>query len=393
MNLKNEVISIRDEVIKLRRNFHMNPELGFEEYETSKFIKTYLDKEGISYESYAKTGVCGIIRGDLEEKKDRVIGLRSDIDALPIEEKNKCEYMSTIKGKMHACGHDGHAAILLGVAKILNRNRNLFGGTIKVIFEPAEETIGGARYMIEEGVLTDPNVDIMCGLHLDENINCGQIEVKFGAVNAASNPFKVEVMGVGGHGAYPSSAIDPIVISSNIINALQNIVSREVNPLNSAVITVGSIHGGTGANIIPEKVTLTGIIRTLNSEDRQLVTRRVDEIAKGIGLTLRGKVKIEIEESYPMLINDKNSVNKLRNAAIKVIGEENVLEQEYPHMGVESFAYFANERPSVFYFLGCRNEEKGIIHPAHSSLFDIDEDALMIGVAIQCQMVLDYLTN
>lgn len=393
MDLKNEVISIKDEIIKLRRNFHMNPELGFEEYETSKFIKEYLDKEGISYESYAKTGVCGIIRGDLEEKKDRVIGLRSDIDALPIEENNKCEYISTVKGKMHACGHDGHAAILLGVAKILNRNRELFGGTIKLIFEPAEETIGGARYMIEEGVLTDPNVDIMCGLHLDENINCGQVEVKFGAVNAASNPFKVEVMGVGGHGAYPSSAIDPIVISSNIINALQNIVSREVNPLNSAVITVGSIHGGTGANIIPEKVTLTGVIRTLNSEDRQLVTRRVDEIAKGIGLTLRGKVKIEIEESYPMLINDKNSVNKLRNAAIKVIGEENVLEQEYPHMGVESFAYFANEIPSVFYFLGCRNEEKGIIHPAHSSLFDIDEDALMIGVAIQCQMVLDYLTN
>ncbi|MBC5630041.1 amidohydrolase [Clostridium sp. NSJ-6] len=393
MDLKNEVISIKDEIIKLRRNFHMNPELGFEEYETSKFIKEYLDKEGISYESYAKTGVCGIIRGDLEEKKDRVIGLRSDIDALPIEENNKCEYISTVKGKMHACGHDGHAAILLGVAKILNRNRELFGGTIKLIFEPAEETIGGARYMIEEGVLTAPNVDIMCGLHLDENINCGQVEVKFGAVNAASNPFKVEVMGVGGHGAYPSSAIDPIVISSNIINALQNIVSREVNPLNSAVITVGSIHGGTGANIIPEKVTLTGIIRTLNSEDRQLVTRRVDEIAKGIGLTLRGKVKIEIEESYPMLINDKNSVNKLRNAAIKVIGEENVLEQEYPHMGVESFAYFANEIPSVFYFLGCRNEEKGIIHPAHSSLFDIDEDALMIGVAIQCQMVLDYLTN
>ena len=393
MDLKNEVISIKDEIIKLRRNFHMNPELGFEEYETSKFIKEYLDKEGISYESYAKTGVCGIIRGDLEEKKDRVIGLRSDIDALPIEENNKCEYISTVKGKMHACGHDGHAAILLGVAKILNRNRELFGGTIKLIFEPAEETIGGARYMIEEGVLTDPNVDIMCGLHLDENINCGQVEVKFGAANAASNPFKVEVMGVGGHGAYPSSAIDPIVISSNIINALQNIVSREVNPLNSAVITVGSIHGGTGANIIPEKVTLTGIIRTLNSEDRQLVTRRVDEIAKGIGLTLRGKVKIEIEESYPVLINDKNSVNKLRNAAIKVIGEENVLEQEYPHMGVESFAYFANEIPSVFYFLGCRNEEKGIIHPAHSSLFDIDEDALMIGVAIQCQMVLDYLTN
>lgn len=393
MNLKNEVISIKNEIINLRRTFHMNPELGFEEYETSKIIKDYLDKEGISYEVYAKTGVCGIIRGELEVNKDRVIGLRSDIDALPIEENNKCEYISTIKGKMHACGHDGHAAILLGVAKILNRNRELFGGAVKLIFEPAEETIGGARYMIEEGVLKNPNVDMMCGLHLDENITCGQIQVKFGAVNAASNPFKIEVTGVGGHGAYPSNAIDPIVISSNIITALQNIVSREINPLNPVVITVGSIHGGTGANIIPEKVTLTGIIRTLNKEDRKLVTRRVEEIAMGIGLTLRGKVKIEIEESYPVLINDRDSVAKLKNTAIDIIGEENVLEQEYPHMGVESFAYFANEIPSVFYFLGCRNEEKGIIHPAHSSMFDIDEDALMIGVAIQCKMALDYLTN
>lgn len=393
MNLKNEVISIKNEIINLRRTFHMNPELGFEEYETSKIIKDYLDKEGISYEVYAKTGVCGIIRGELEVNKERVIGLRSDIDALPIEENNKCEYISTIKGKMHACGHDGHAAILLGVAKILNRNRELFGGTVKLIFEPAEETIGGARYMIEEGVLKNPNVDMMCGLHLDENITCGQIQVKFGAVNAASNPFKIEVTGLGGHGAYPSNAIDPIVISSNIITALQNIVSREINPLNPVVITVGSIHGGTGANIIPDKVTLTGIIRTLNKEDRKLVTRRVEEIAMGIGLTLRGKVKIEIEESYPVLINDRDSVAKLKNTAIDIIGEENVLEQEHPHMGVESFAYFANETPSVFYFLGCRNEEKGIIHPAHSSMFDIDEDALMIGVAIQCKMALDYLTN
>lgn len=393
MDFKNDIIDIKDEIVRLRRMFHMKPELGFEEYETSKEIKKYLNQEGIAYESYAKTGVCGIIRGNLESNKERVIGLRSDIDALPIEENNKCEYMSTIKGKMHACGHDGHMAILLGVAKILNKNRDLFGGTVKLIFEPAEETKGGSRFMIKEGVLKNPDVDIMCGLHVDENINSGQIEIKHGAVNAASNPFKIEVIGIGGHGAYPAASIDPIVIASNIVTALQSIVSREVNPLNPAVITVGSINGGTAANIIPEKVTLTGIIRTLNKNDRQLVTRRVKEMAEGIGLTLRGKVNIEIEESYPMLINDKNAVSKLKNAAIKIIGEENVLEQEYPHMGVESFAYFANEVPSVFYFLGCRNEKKGIIHPAHSSLFDIDEDALVIGVAIQCQIVLDYLTS
>ena len=393
MDLRKEVISIKNEIINLRRMIHMNPELGFEEYETSKLIKKFLDKEGIPYETYAETGVCGVIKGNLQINKDRVIGLRADIDALPIEEKNKCNYISSVKGKMHACGHDAHTAILLGVAKILNNNREYFGGTVKLIFEPAEETVGGSKFMIKDGVLKNPDVDIMCGLHVDENIKCGQIEVKYGSVNAASNPFKIHVKGVGGHGAYPAASVDPIVIASNIVTSIQNIISREVNPLNSAVITVGSIHGGTAANIIPETVTLTGIIRTLNKKDRELVTRRVKEIANGIGSTLRGKIEVEIEESYPMLINDKNSVNKLINAAIKIIGKDNVLEQEYPHMGVESFAYFANEIPSVFYFLGCRNEEKGIINPAHSSLFNIDEDALEIGVAIQCQMVLDYLTN
>lgn len=393
MNFNEEAISIRDEVINLRRMFHMKPELGLEEFETSKMIKEFLKDEGITFETYAKTGVCGIIKGNLNSNSERVIALRSDMDALPIEEKSKCSYISTVKGKMHACGHDGHIAILLGVAKILNRNKDYFAGTVKLIFEPAEETIGGSKLMIEEGVLNSPKVDVICGLHLDENIDCGKIEVKYGAVNAASNPFKIEVKGVGGHGAYPSKTVDPIVIASNIVTTVQNIISREVNPLNSALITIGSIHGGTGPNIIPEKVTLTGIVRTLNKDDRKYIVRRVEEVAKGICLTLRGKVKIEIEESYPVLINDKIAVDNLKRSAVNVIGEENVLLQEEPRMGVESFAYFANEVPSVFYFLGCRNEEKRIIEPAHSSLFDIDEDALSIGVAIQCQMVLDYLTS
>lgn len=223
MDLRKEVISIKNEIINLRRMIHMNPELGFEEYETSKLIKKFLDKEGIPYETYAETGVCGVIKGNLQINKDRVIGLRADIDALPIEEKNKCNYISSVKGKMHACGHDAHTAILLGVAKILNNNREYFGGTVKLIFEPAEETVGGSKFMIKDGVLKNPDVDIMCGLHVDENIKCGQIEVKYGSVNAASNPFKIHVKGVGGHGAYPAASVDPIVIASNIVTSIQKI--------------------------------------------------------------------------------------------------------------------------------------------------------------------------
>lgn len=393
MDIINEAKALKSEVIDIRRKIHMRPELGMEEVETSRFIKKYLDKENIEYKEYAKTGVCGIIKGNKKDEEDKVIALRADIDALPIIEKTNAEYSSTIKGKMHACGHDGHTAILLCVAKILNRNKDFFAGTVKLIFEPAEETVGGARYMIEEGILDNPAVDAICGLHLDEDIECGKIKVKYGEVNAASNPFKITVTGVGGHGAYPANAIDPIVIASSIVTSLQNIVSREINPLNSAVITVGSIHGGTAANIIPEEVTLSGIIRTLNSDDRKYIVRRVDEIVNGIGLTLRGKIKIDIEDSYPPLINNNEMVEKIISSAQKVILPKNIIIQDKPKMGVESFAYFAEKVPSVFYFLGCRNTEKGIIYPAHSGLFDIDEESLAIGIAIQAQMVIDYLTS
>lgn len=393
MDFNNDAKALQSEIINIRRKIHMRPELGMEENETSSFIKAYLEEEGIKYEEYAKTGICGIIKGTGISNENRVIALRADMDALPIMEKTNKEYSSVIEGKMHACGHDGHTAILLGAAKIINRYKNLFGGTVKLIFEPAEETVGGARYMIEEGVLDNPKVDIICGLHLDENIECGKIKVKYGEVNASSDPFKITVIGSGGHGAYPANAVDPIVIASNIVNALQNIISREINPLNSSVITVGSIHGGTASNIIPEEVVMTGIIRTLNSDDRKYIRKRIAEISEGIGLTLRGKAKIEIEESYPILKNDKKIVDMLINSAVKIIGENNIVIQEKSKMGVESFAYFAEKVPSVFYFLGCRNEEKGIIYPAHSCLFDIDEESLAIGVAIQCQMVIDYLTS
>ncbi|MDU4883267.1 M20 family metallopeptidase [uncultured Clostridium sp.] len=392
-NFNIEANHIKDELIEIRRTLHQYPELGFEETNTSKFIKDFLTKEGITFKEFAGTGVCGIIEGTKEGENKKVIGLRADIDGLPMQDKKSCSYASKISGKMHACGHDGHTTILLGAAKLLNKNKDKFNGTIKLIFEPAEETTGGARVMIEEGVLTNPNVDVMCGLHVEETLDAGMIMVRRGTVNAASNPFNITIKGSGGHGAYPDTAIDPIVMASHVVTSLQSIVSREIKPVNPAVVTIGSIHGGTAQNIIPNEVKLGGIIRTMTNEDREFAKLRLKEIVNGVCTTFRGSAEIEIEESYPCLYNDDDMVKILEDSAKNIIGTENVKVQKNPKLGVESFAYFANKVPSVFYFLGIRNEEKGIIYPAHNSLFDIDEDALPIGVAIQCEVAMNYLTT
>jgi amidohydrolase len=395
MNFKNEAISIKDELINIRRALHEHPELGMEEYETSKFIKNFLKNEGIEFREVAKTGVCGIIRGTKENKDivNKTIALRGDIDGLPILDKKNCDYTSKVEGRMHACGHDAHTTILLGAAKILNKNKHLFSGNVKLLFEPAEETIGGARFMIEDGVLENPRVDCVCGLHVEETLECGTIMIKDGVVNAASNPFTIKIKGSGGHGAYPHTTVDPVVIASHVVLALQTIVSREINTSNPAVVTVGSIHGGTAQNIIPEEVIISGIIRTMSKDDRTFAKERLTEIVEGICKSSRATAEIEIEESYPNLYNDDDMVELFKTGAKKILGSENVLLQKNPKMGVESFAYFANERPAVFYFLGSGNKEKNIIYPAHSSLFDIDEECLPLGVAMQCQMVFEYLTR
>lgn len=387
-----EANKIKDELIKIRRDLHEHPELGFEEKRTSDIIKRFLEKEGIPFTSVAKTGVCGIIRGE-SKGNNRVIGLRADMDGLPIDDKKQCPYKSKIPGKMHACGHDAHTTILLGAARILNNYKKSFSGTIKLFFEPAEETIGGAPFMIKEGVLENPKVDAILGLHVTEDLECGKIRIKRDVVNAASNPFRIKIIGRGGHGAAPSATIDPIVIASNVIMALQTIVSREISPVNPSVITVGSIHGGTAQNVIPEEVTLIGIIRTLTTEDRIYVKKRVKDIAEEICHSMRGRAEVDIEESYPCLYNNDEIVSLVKSVAGKVIGAENVVEQKYPSMGVESFAYFAMERKSAFYYLGTGNKIKNTDKSAHSNLFDIDEDAIPIGVALQCAIAYNYLTR
>ena len=386
-----EALDIKEELISIRRCIHQNPELGFEEYRTSKIIKDFLTKENIPFYSVANTGVCAEIVGEGRGKK--VIALRADMDALPIEEDSEYTYRSKIKGKMHACGHDAHTAILLGTAKILNRNKKEFAGIVKLLFEPGEETTGGAPIMINEGVLKEPYVERIVGLHVSEDLDCGKIGVKLDMVNAASNPFTIRIKGRGGHGAHPDKTVDPIVAASNVVMSIQTIASREVPPVNPVVITVGSIKGGTAPNVIPDEVTLSGIIRTITNEDRVYVVKRLEEIVSGVCEALRAEGRVVVEEGYPCLYNDEEMVKRVKKIGKKIIGERNVLDQKNPSMGVESFAYFAQERPSVFYYLGTRNKSKGAYKPAHSSGFKIDEEAIPIGVAMQCAIAFDYLTS
>lgn len=383
-----KALKMSDQIISWRREFHSEPELGFEEYKTSQKIKCFLEKEEIEYKEYAKTGICGIIYGASQGK---TIALRSDMDALPIQDKKNCEYSSKVQGIMHACGHDAHMAILMGTAKILNSCKNEFNGNVKLIFEPAEETFGGSKIMIEEGILEEPHVDSIIGLHVDEKIQAGKIGIKKDAAFAASNPFTIKIIGRGGHGAHPDTAIDPVLIASNVIVALQSIVSREIPPTDAALITVGTIHGGTAQNIIPEEVLLSGIIRTLKLEQRKYVIERFKQIVNGIVLSMRGQCEIIIEESYPCLYNNNLLVERVIKLAGEAIGSDKVEILENPSLGVESFAYFSNERPSVFYLLGCGNKEKGIDNPAHGSFFDIDETCLSLGVALQCKIAVDLL--
>jgi amidohydrolase len=385
---------IFQDLIAWRRDFHENPELGFEEYRTSQTIKNFLHLEGIPYYETATTGICAIIKGEAKgAEMGKTIALRADIDALPLKDRKSCDYTSKVEGKMHACGHDAHMTILMGAAKILNSIKDKLKGNVKLLFEPAEETVGGARYMINEGVMEEPHVDAVIGLHVSEGIESGKIGIKTGVVNAASNPFNIKIIGKGGHGAHPEDTIDPIVIAANVITSLQNIISREIPPTDPAVITVGSIHAGSAQNIIPEEVSLAGIIRTMKTEHRQYVIARLVEVVEGITKAMRGSCDIDIQESYPCLYNNDVMVDLLGTCAKEVIGEINVEKLDKPSMGVESFAYFSLERPAVFYFLGSRNEEKGIVNPAHGSLFDIDENCLPIGVAIQCKTAYEYLNS
>lgn len=388
MNIKELINRNIDEIIEIRRYLHENPELSQQEYNTMEKICSCLDDWGIEYQkNIAGTGVVALIRGTSLKP---VLGIRADMDALPVREESGISFASKNEGVMHACGHDIHVAVLLGTAKILKEQQSTLEGSVKLFFQPAEETVGGAERMIKEGCLENPYVDGVLGLHVSTDIEVGKIGLKYGKMYAGSDMITITVLGEQTHGAYPHNGIDPIVISANIILALQTLVSRNTAPYNSAVFTVGSIHAGTSSNIIPSQAQMNCILRTLDPDTRKFLKKRVVDLSESMAISYGGRAEVVIEESYGPLINDASMVTMVREAASEVIGEENTILIQEPFMGAEDFSYFAGARKSCFFSLGARNEKKSFTHPLHSNKFAVDEDCIALGIEIYLKSALKF---
>lgn len=376
-------------MVEIRRDLHRHPELGLEEHRTASRIQGWLDELGIEHvDGLAGTGVLGVIRG---EESGRTVALRADIDALPLQEANEVPYASTIPGRMHACGHDVHTAILFGAARLLSERADEFAGTVKLIFQPAEETVGGAKLLIEEGVLDDPQVEAVFGLHVEPTLELGRIGVRYGQRNAASDNLKIVVHGRSGHAAYPAAGVDAIVAAAHVVTALQTVISRNVDARDSAVVTLGTVQGGAQSNIVAGRVELTGTVRTLDPGVRERVLQRVREIAEGVAAGLGARAEVVIDPSYDPVINHDPMVDVVRRNAGVLLGEDNVSLLDRPSMGVEDFGYYLTRAPGAFYSLGVRNEATGIVHPLHHEQFDVDEESLAIGAAMQVLNTLSVL--
>ena len=375
-------------MINLRETIHMYPEDGFSEFTTSKIIIEELEKLGIKVQkNVAKTGVVGLIEGKYPGK---TVLLRADMDALKIQEQADVEYKSKIDGMMHACGHDGHVAGLLGAAMILNELKDNLHGNVKLVFQPAEERDGGALPMIEEGVLENPKVDAAFAAHLWGYLNEGEVHLKEGPTMASPDIFNIKVIGKGGHGAVPQESIDPIVITCQIVNSLQTIVSRKINPLDPVVITCGRIQGGDCHNVIPNEVELEGTIRTFNEETRNWVPKVMEDLIRGITTSQGAAYEFKYEPKYPALINDKYMTSFAKESLKKVVGEENVFDLKEPNMGGEDFAYFAQKVPSAFIFVGiANNKSEPVIH--HNPYFKWDSKNVGILAQSLSQIAIDYL--
>jgi amidohydrolase len=371
--------SLQPQLVDWRRRLHQKPELGFQEKLTADFVSQKLQEWGIEHQTgIAQTGIVATIRGNNSTQK--VLAIRADMDALPIQELNEVPYCSQHDGVMHACGHDGHTAIALGTAYYLQQNRDTFGGTVKIIFQPAEEGPGGAKPMIEAGVLKNPDVDAIIGLHLWNNLPLGTIGVRAGALMAAVELFRCTVLGKGGHGAMPHQTIDSIVVAAQIINALQTIVARNVNPIDSAVVTVGELHAGTAENVIADTAWMRGTVRYFNPELKSLFHQRVEQIIAGICQSHGARYDLDYWSLYPPVINDGSIAELVRSVAQEVVETPVGVVPECQTMGGEDMSYFLQEVPGCYFFLGSANPEKGLAYPHHHPRFDFDETVLAMGV-------------
>ncbi|MBU0529284.1 amidohydrolase [bacterium] len=386
VKILHEVNSIKDEIMANRRDFHMHPELGFKEHHTAKIITDKLKSYGIDVRTgIGKTGVIGDLHGKNEGK---TIALRADMDALPVQEINDVVYKSKNDGVMHACAHDGHIAMLLGAAKILSQQKSKLNGNVRFIFQPAEEGEGGARYMIANGCLED--VDEIYGMHLWNYQPYGEIGVKSGTVMAAADIFDITIKGIGGHGATPQGTVDAIVAASNLIMSFQTIVSRNTDPLQSTVISVGKIEGGHGFNIIADEVKLRGTVRAMTEENRLLVKNRMQEIIDGVAKSTGAKIKMDYQDGYPPTFNDENATITVRKVAKKIV--EGGVVEPYLTMGAEDFSYYLQKIPGCFFFVGSAPPNtKPMSVPHHCSHFNFDERALLIGTSVFVQLIFDRL--
>lgn len=381
---------LADEMIKNRRMIHQHPELAFQEKWTSDFVKKQLDNLSISYQdNIAETGVCALIQG--KKGPGRTVLLRADMDALPLEECSGVAYASQQPGKMHACGHDLHTAILLGAAKIIKSMEDQFSGNVKLMFQPAEEGAGGAEPMIQAGILTDPPVDAALGLHVETEFDCGTIAVKSGALMASPDEFDITITGRGGHAAYPHTAVDPVLVAAKVIEGLQSIISRCLAPSVPAAVTVCMINGGSSYNIIPDTVRLGGTARAVDFETREKLFKLIEQITRGICAAMGATCEFAFRYMYPPLINDADMIALVCRSARELIGDSGIVQLDSPFMGGEDFAYVAKEVPAAFFHLGCRNEQKGCVYPLHSPKFRADEDCMPLGAAILAHAALSYL--
>lgn len=380
-------------LVGIRRDIHANPELGMEEFRTQELIINYLKQfECFKITKSAKTGVVALIEGKQKGPK-RCIGLRADIDALGIIDMKDVPYKSKNYGVCHACGHDVHTTILLGVASNLAKMQDQFSGYVKLFFQPAEENEGGAEPMIKEGFMKNPDVEVMLGLHVSENYNAGQVRFCYGTMQASSDEIKIIAKGFSSHAAHPENGVDALLIACQIVNNLQSVASRNVAPTDSIALSLGKINGGTIANALAESVTIEGTLRTLLPATRLRVIENIKRICNNVANAYGGSAEVILTPSYPPVINNEEMNDFVRENALEFIDKKDVIINNVPSLGVEDFAYFAQEVPSCFYNLGIRNEEKGIVYPGHNNKFDVDEDSIYYGVVLQTLSTLKFLNK
>jgi len=396
MNIAERIKQLSDshhrDIVNIRRDLHMHPELSFHEFKTSAYVASRLKELNIPFtEKVAGTGVVGLIEGKNPSK--RVVALRADMDALPIVEANNVEYKSQNEGVMHACGHDAHTASLLGAARILNELKSEFEGSIKLIFQPGEEKLpGGASLMIKEGVLENPKPNAVIGQHVMPLIPSGKVGFRSGIYMASTDELYLRVKGKGGHGAMPHLNTDPVLITAHLIVAMQQIVSRIANPTMPSVLSFGKVIANGATNVIPNEVYIEGTFRTLNEEWRSEAHQRMTELAHQLVQSMGGTLEFEIRKGYPALVNDEILTAKSKARAIEFLGKENVLDLDI-WMAAEDFAFFSQQASACFYRLGTRNDARGIVSSVHTPTFDIEEESLKTGMGLMAYLAIKELES